>query len=89
VAVPGGALADHLPVQDVQRREEIDAPVALVIVGHGLRLAALERQPGLGPIEAWIMVFASMQSTTAWSGGFMYRPTTSVSFSRNGGPWRP
>src|SRR5258707_1003395 len=33
--------------------------------------------------RAWIWDFSSMHSTTAWSGGFRYRPTTSMSFSSN------
>src|ERR1017187_8139502 len=39
--------------------------------------------PGCVRSRAWIWVFSSTHSTMAWSGGFRYSPTTSVSFSRN------
>jgi hypothetical protein len=35
--------------------------------------------------SAWHWVFSSKLNTTARSGGFMYRPTTSTSFSSNRG----
>src|SRR5437879_9167866 len=41
--------------------------------------------PGWVRSSAWIWLFSSTQSTIACSGGFRYRPTTSVIFSRNFG----
>ncbi len=37
-------------------------------------------EQGSGAV-AWIWLFSSMHSTTAWSGGLSYRPTTSMSVS--------
>src|SRR6266704_1553236 len=41
--------------------------------------------PGCVLSSAWIWLFSSMQSTIASCGGFRYRPTTSVIFSKNFG----
>src|SRR5450631_4222364 len=35
--------------------------------------------------SAWIWLFSSTHSTTAFSGGLWYRPTTSTTFSTNSG----
>ena len=35
--------------------------------------------------KAWIWVFSSTQTTTAFCGGFMYSPTTSRTFASNSG----
>src|ERR1035438_3027382 len=40
-------------------------------------------KPGWLRSSAWIWLFSSTQSTIACCGGFRYRPTTSVNFSRN------
>ena len=45
------ALADHLPVQHVECREEGRRAVALVVVRHSLAAPGLHREPGLGAIE--------------------------------------
>ncbi len=39
--------------------------------------------PGCVRSSAWIWLFSSTHSTSACCGGFRYKPTTSVSFSRN------
>src|SRR5947209_17067462 len=41
--------------------------------------------PGWVRSSAWIWLFSSTQSTIDCCGGFRYRPTTSVIFSRNFG----
>jgi hypothetical protein len=46
------AHAEHLPVQGVQRREESRGPVALVVVGNGLRAPTAKGQGRLGSIES-------------------------------------
>src|ERR1035438_8068235 len=42
-------------------------------------------KPGWVRSSAWIWLFSATQSTIASCGGFRYRPTTSVIFSRNFG----
>ena len=59
--------------------------VAFVVVGHRLGAAGNHRQRGLGAVSACADDFSSMHSTIALSGGFRYRPTTSISFSSNFG----
>src|SRR5450755_3985936 len=39
--------------------------------------------PGWERSSAWIWLFSSTHNTIACCGGFRYRPTTSVNFSRN------
>ena len=52
VALPAHALRDHRALQHVQRSEQRRRPVALVVVGHRSRAAALERQARLGPVQS-------------------------------------
>ena len=86
MAVPGQALPDDLAGQHVQRGEQGGGAVALVVVGHRLR-----RGPGFIGSDGWVRSsactedFSSTHSTIAFSGGFRYRPTTSISFSSNFG----
>src|SRR5918993_1405585 len=42
-------------------------------------------RPGWVRSSAWIWLFSSIDSTTAWAGGSTYRPTTSLNFSANCG----
>src|SRR5215217_8578524 len=37
-------------------------------------------RPGWVRSSAWIWLFSSIDSTTAWAGGSTYRPTTSLNF---------
>jgi hypothetical protein len=37
-------------------------------------------KPGWVRSSAWIWLFSSIESTTAWAGGSTYRPTMSLSF---------
>ena len=45
------AVTDDGALQDVERGEQRGGAVALVVEGHGARLAALHRQARLGPVE--------------------------------------
>src|SRR3982751_5079312 len=54
-------------------------------MGHRAGPALLHRQGRLGAVQGLDLAFSSMHSTTAFSGGFRYRPTTSISFSSK---WR-
>ena len=47
--------------------------------------ARLDRQAGLGAIEHLIWLFSSIETTTAWAGGFIQSPTTSSTFSAKTG----
>ena len=51
VAVAGHAAADHGAVEDVERGEQGGRAVADIVMRHGPRLAGLEWQARLGPVE--------------------------------------
>ena len=51
MAVALHAAADHLALQNVERREERRRAVALVIMGHGAGAPLLHGKPGLGTVE--------------------------------------
>ena len=51
VSMAAHALADYLPVQYVECREEGRGAVALVVVRHCLATPGLHREPALGAIE--------------------------------------
>ncbi len=68
--VPRHAVADHLPVQRAQGREQGSHPVAFVVVRHGPTAARFQRQARLGTIQGLDLVFSSTHSTSALSGGF-------------------
>ena len=51
------SLVEHLAAGHVERGEEIDGAVALVVVGHGARAAALHGQAGLGSIQGLDLTF--------------------------------
>jgi len=63
MAVALHAATDHRAVEHAERGERGSGAVPLIIVGH--RLAA----PGLDRSSAWIWLFSSRLSTTAWAGG--------------------
>ncbi len=65
------AAADHGAVEDVEGGEQGGGAVALVVVGHGAAFAGLHRQAGLGAVERLDLAFSSIETTTAWAGGFM------------------
>lgn len=56
-----------------------------VVMGGPLGQAGPQRQDGLGAVRAWICDFSSTQTTTAFSGGLRYSPTTSVSLASSCG----
>lgn len=49
--------ADHLAVENIQRREQRRRAVPLVIVGHGSGAALLQRQTRLGAVERLNLAF--------------------------------
>jgi len=88
VAMPVHAGADHGAIQGVECGEQRGGAVPLVVAGHRARPAPLHGQGRLGASKACAEVFSSMHNTTASSGGFKYKPTTSISFSSNRGSRR-
>ena len=51
------ALGEDLASGDVQRREQVGRPVALVVMGHRARPAADHRQARLGPVQRLALGF--------------------------------
>src|SRR5918996_1802345 len=64
------APADDLAVEDVEGGKERRGAVAFVVMGHGAGSAGVRS-------SAWIWLFSSIDSTTAWAGGSTYSPTMS------------
>ena len=85
VAVLPRAAAEHGTGEDVEGGEQGDDAVALVIVGHRAHLPGLSGRPGWRRSRAWIRLLSSIDSTTAWAGGFMERPTMSSTCARRPG----
>ena len=71
VGVAWHAAADHGAVEDVEGGEQGGSAVALVVVGHGAHLPGFIGRPGWVRSSAWIGDFSSIDTTTAWMGGFM------------------
>src|SRR4249920_1528280 len=65
------AAADDRPVEDVEGGEQGGCAVALIIVGHGAAFAGFIGRPGWVRSSAWICDFSSIETTTAWAGGFI------------------
>ena len=84
-AVLAVQFGDHRAVGDVERREQAGDAVAGVVVGAPFGHARHHRQHRLGPVQRLHLVFSSTHSTTAFSGGLWYRPTTSTTLSTNSG----
>src|SRR5436190_16411725 len=51
VSMPGVALTDDPPLQDLQSRKERGRAVTLVVVRHGPATALLQRQTGLRAVQ--------------------------------------
>jgi len=51
MAVPGKALPDHFPLQDLQGREQARGAMALVVVGHRPQTALLQGQSRLRAVQ--------------------------------------
>src|SRR5437667_5440012 len=79
--MPAVTFTNDLAIQHMQCRKQ--GAVALVVVRHRTAPTFLQRSPGCVRSNACIWLFSSTHSTKALSGGFIYNPTTSVSFSRN------
>ena len=69
MAVPLHAAADHGAVEDVERREQGGGAVADVVVRHRPSWPGFSGRPGWVRSSAWIWLFSSTDSTTAWAGG--------------------
>ena len=75
-------LADHAAGLQFQRGKQGSRPMAFVVVRAALHLPGLQRQQRLrcGPAPESGSSRPRI-STSAWSGGFIYRPTMSRTFS--------
>ena len=78
-------FANDDPVEDAQRREQRRGAVPPIIVRLALRQARLQRQQRPRAIQRLNVRLGVTQNTTALSGGFRYKPTTSRSFSTKRG----
>ena len=67
--VLGGQLADDLAGGGVQRGEQVDGAVPLVVEAAPLGGAGEHGQHGSGPLSAWICGFSSTAKTAAFAGG--------------------
>jgi hypothetical protein len=82
-SVPGGEVRDHVARRDIEGGVEVGGAVALVVVGATLGVPGINGSTGAVRSRAWTWVFSSTHNTTAASGGFKYRPTTSRTLSMN------
>ncbi len=85
MAMPGLAGVDDRAGSDLERGEQRGGAVAEVVVGGLLRQSRTQRQDRGGPLQGLDLAFSSMQSTTAFSGGCKYSPTTSRTFASSSG----
>ena len=69
VAVTLHAAADHRAVEHAERGEQGGGAVPLVIVRRVWQRPGLIGSPGWVRSRAWIWLFSSIDSTTAWAGG--------------------
>ena len=69
MAVALHAAADHRPVEHAERGEQGGGAVPLVIVRRVWQRPGLIGSPGWVRSSAWIWLFSSIDSTTAWAGG--------------------
>ncbi len=75
--VARGTLAQDAAARDFQRRIQACQAVAAIVVGLAGRQPGRKGSKGWVRLRAWICVFSSRLTTTAFVGGFRYRPTTS------------
>jgi hypothetical protein len=68
---------------DVQRCKEVEHAVANVVVRPALGCPMSIGKIGYARSSAWICDFSPKENTAALMGGFMYKPTTSRTFSIN------
>src|SRR6202042_513339 len=65
------AAADDLAFEHAERGEQGRRAVAFVIVRVGCAFPPLSGRPGWVRSSAWIWLFSSMETPTAWRGGFI------------------
>src|SRR5215213_8386191 len=85
LVMAGANIGDDGAPSDIERGEQVDGPVALVVMAGPLRGGGQHGQRGGGAVQRLIWGFASTANTAAASGGFMYRPTRSRIFSTRSG----
>jgi hypothetical protein len=66
----------HVALVDLERGEQALAVVALVLVLAAGRRGGPGTGSGLTGALAWMSVFSSIETTSTFSGGPMYRPQT-------------
>ena len=71
VAMTLHALAEHRAVKNVEGGEQGCGAVTGIVVGLGGGMAGASRRSGRVRSSAWIWLFSSMDSTTAWGDGSM------------------
>ena len=76
---------DDLFIQIIERGEQRDRSVSIVIVGRCFDVPAPRGNPGWVHSRAGHWLFSSQHSTSVLSGGFRYRPITSQNFNSNSG----
>lgn len=81
VPMLGANTRDHLSVGHIECGEQGRRAVANVVVGDPLDVANPMGSTGCVRSSAWIWLFSSTHSTSAWSGGFRYSPVMSRTFS--------
>ena len=79
-AVPLGHAARDVTRGDIQGGQKAGGAMADIVMGPGGRVSGVMGKGFWVRPKAGICGFSSMDSTTAWSGGFTYRPTTSWIF---------
>jgi hypothetical protein len=85
VPVPWLGYSGDLAGGDLECGEQGGGAVPDVVVGAPLGLPGLHRQRHLGPVQRLDLGLSSMLSTIAFSGGFRYSPTTSVTLATSSG----
>ena len=83
MAMPVVELRHDRSIEYVECGKEVNRPVPLIFLEEGRRRVGVERRTVWLLSGACIPIFSSTQTTTALSGGFMYRPTTSVTLLLN------
>jgi hypothetical protein len=79
------ALANDRSIQNIQSSEQGRRSISLIVMCLAFGYARPHWQQRLRSVERLDLTFLITLSTSALSGGFRYRPTTSRSFSVNWG----
>jgi hypothetical protein len=71
----------------IEAGEQHGGAVTAILESRRVGIPGMAARVGLTRLLAWIPVFSSTDHTTAFSGGFRYRPHTSPAFSQKSGSW--